>query len=91
MTRIADGESIAIVRQVSDQEWERLLMPSGTPLDQSKVSKAFKASLKKADDFSDRSIREEQAAVEFISADGGGEYFKAIWVDLIQLSASKSP
>jgi predicted aspartyl protease len=34
MARISAGESIAIVRQVGEGEWERLMMPAGTPLDQ---------------------------------------------------------
>jgi len=63
---------------------------AGTQLRLGKIDEA-KASLKKAEDYSDRTINEEQAASEFISADGGGEYFKAIWVDLIQLSNSNSP
>jgi hypothetical protein len=63
---------------------------AGAQLRLGKIEEA-QASLKQAEDFSDRSISDEQAAVEFISADDGGKYIKAIWPDLVQLSASDSP
>ena len=86
----AETSLLAANRSFQDKHQMLLRYLAGTQLRLGKIDEA-KGSLKKADDFSDRSIKEEQAAVEFISADGGGEYIKAIWVDLTQLSNSNSP
>jgi adenylate cyclase len=86
----AETSLLAANRTFQDKYQMLLRYLAGTQLRLGKIDEA-KASLKKAEDLSDRSIRVEPASSEFISADGGGEHIKAIWVDLIQLSASKSP
>jgi adenylate cyclase len=87
-----DAEASLLTANRSFQGKHQMLLRylAGTQLRLGKTDEA-RASLKAADDFSDRTLREEQAAVEFISADGGGEYFKAIWADLEKVSASNSP
>jgi adenylate cyclase len=86
----AETSLLAANRTFQGKHQSLLHYLAGTQLRLGKVDEA-KASLKEAEDFSNRSISEEQAAVEFISADGGGEHIKTIWVDLIRMSASNSP
>ena len=86
----AETSLLAADRTYQGQHQMLLRYLAGAQLRLGKIEEA-QASLKQAEDFSDRSISDEQAAVEFISADDGGKYIKAIWPDLVQLSASDSP